>query len=314
MNRTDRLFALLLEIQSHPRITAGQLASRFDVTKRTVYRDVLALMEAGVPVAGKAGSGYAIEEGYFLPPVTFTREEALMLSLGVNAAGRQFDAHYRRAARSAEAKIRSVLPPGLKKEIAYLLGSINLYSGEQKAGSAVTEALEKVRRAVIEGKRLVFRYYKRSGDPERPMVRQVDPYLLANFFGSWSVSGYDPLRKDIRMFRLDRMDGVMVSEKRFQRPKKFRPELLYRDDPSQEREYVVRIDRSLHRWVKEQPPYRIVRTRTDAKHVTLTIASSSQAQVAAWTLRWGSGAEAVSPASFREAVRATAASISRLYE
>lgn len=116
------------------------------------------------------------------------------------------------------------------------------------------------------------------------------------------------------MFRLDRMDGVMVSEKRFERPGKFRPELLFRDDPARETEYIVRVDRSLRRWVLEQPPYRVVRTRTDAKHVTLTIASPSESAVVSWVLRWGAGAEAVAPASFRHTVRTAAAAMARLYE
>ncbi len=313
MNRTDRLFALLLEIQSSPKITSQQLAKRFDVTKRTIYRDVLALMEANVPVRGKAGEGYTIDEDYFLPPVSFTKDEALMLILGADTIGQHFDAQYKKAARSAENKIHASLSKGLKKEVAYLKSYIAFFSGTTSGKGDLNDALQKIRCAIIEKRSVAFRYFKRYSGSMDPMVREVDPYALTNFFGNWALSGFDHLRKEIRMFRLDRMEAVMVTFKAFERPKNFRLSELARQDRSSKSIYHIKISREIHRWVKEQPPYEIVKTQTKKDHIILTIESSNEQALITWLLRWGSKAEAVSPPAFRDNVQQMLKSLLAVY-
>lgn len=314
MNRTDRLFAILLEIQSHPSVTSAQLAEHFDVTKRTIYRDVLALMEANVPIQGKAGKGYTIDDEYFLPPVSLTKDEALLLILGADAVGQQFDKQFKKAARTAENKIHASLPAGLKKEVAYLKSYISFYSGFQHDKGKQNDALQKIRRAIMEKKSLAFRYYKRYSETSEPMVREVDPYALTNVYGNWAVSGFDHLRKDLRMFRLDRMETIMVTSKMFERPKTFRMSQLAKEDQAPRSIYCIKISRDIFRWVKEQPPYKLVKTQTKKDHVLLTIESASEHAVITWMLRWGGKAEAVSPVSFRGHVRTFLAQLLSIYE
>lgn len=314
MNRTDRLFALLLEIQSHPRITAERLAEHFDVTKRTIYRDVLALMEANVPVIGTAGKGYHIEEGYFLPPVSFTQDEALMLILGAGAMSQHFDAQYRTAARSAENKIRSTLPPAIRKDVASLRDSIAFYAQAPSGRPDPADALPKIRRAILERKQIAFRYFKRYAESPEPMVREVDPYALVNFHGNWTMVGHDHLRKDLRMFRLDRMEAVLVTTKSFERPRNFSLNRRRDEEPFPRQNYRIRIDRAIHRWVKEQPPYTVVKTETKKDSVFLTVRTSQQDQLIGWLLRWGGQAEAVSPPEFRSAFIAHLRTILSRYE
>lgn len=83
MNRTDRLLAIILELQDRKHLRAEDLAAIFEVSKRTIYRDIQALCEAGVPVVAMTGQGYSLPEGYFLPPVSFSPDEALLLILGI---------------------------------------------------------------------------------------------------------------------------------------------------------------------------------------------------------------------------------------
>jgi predicted DNA-binding transcriptional regulator YafY len=314
MNRTDRLFAILLHIQSNSRVRAQDIAGRFDITKRTVYRDVLALMEAGVPIIGKAGEGYSIEDGYFLPPVSFTKDEALMLILGADVMGQHFDAQYRKAAHSAENKIHASLPKELKKEVAYLKSYITFFSGMQRERKELSDALLKIRRATIEKKRLAFRYFKRYSDSNEPMVREVDPYALTNFYGNWMMTGYDYLRKDLRAFRLSRMEAVMITSKSFDRPKSFHFSQMMREDQTPKIMYQVKISRDIFRWVKEQPPYKIIKTQSKKNHVIITIESSSEESVITWLLRWGEKVEAISPQRFRENVKNTLLTILKSYE
>src|SRR6185369_16491558 len=99
MNRTDRLLAIVLELQAKGWQRAEDLAETFEISKRTIYRDMDALAESGVPVVSSPGQGYSLIEGYFLPPVHFSPDEAIMLLLGAEFMAQSFDAQYRSAAR-----------------------------------------------------------------------------------------------------------------------------------------------------------------------------------------------------------------------
>jgi predicted DNA-binding transcriptional regulator YafY len=124
MNRTDRLLAIVLELQRAGKRRAEDLAATFETSKRTIYRDMEALSEAGVPVVAVPGQGYTLMAGYFLPPLSFRTDEATMLLLGSDVMAQQFDARYRAAVQSAAAKIEGVLPETLRGEVRALQESI----------------------------------------------------------------------------------------------------------------------------------------------------------------------------------------------
>lgn len=107
MNRTDRLLAILLELQAR-RYTRGEdLAANFEVSVRTIYRDVVALCEAGVPVVSTPGYGYTLTPGYFLPPLMLSPDEAGTLLLGAAFVAEHVDAPYRQAVETARKRSRS---------------------------------------------------------------------------------------------------------------------------------------------------------------------------------------------------------------
>src|SRR6266446_3271202 len=110
MNRVDRLIAIALRLQSRRVVRAEDLAGHFEISVRTVYRDIAALGEAGIPILAEAGVGYSLARGYHLPPVMFTAEEASALSIGGKLVEHLTDASLRKQMDSALLKIRSVLP------------------------------------------------------------------------------------------------------------------------------------------------------------------------------------------------------------
>src|SRR5574339_396245 len=109
MNRIDRLTAILIHLQTKRVVKAEEIAERFEMSLRTVYRDVKALMEAGVPIGSEAGTGYFIVDGYHLPPVMFTQEEASAMLLASKLVEKMTDQSVLRAFESALMKIKSVL-------------------------------------------------------------------------------------------------------------------------------------------------------------------------------------------------------------
>ena len=110
MNRVDRLLTLILYLQSRRVVTAEELARHFELSIRTVYRDLAALGEAGVPIVAEAGVGYALLKGYHLPPVNFTAEEANALVTGGLLLGQFADGSLKAQMGSALKKVRAILP------------------------------------------------------------------------------------------------------------------------------------------------------------------------------------------------------------
>src|SRR5215469_16915940 len=137
VNRTDRLYALVEELRAgapRPR-SARQLARRYEVSTRTIERDILALQDAGVPVYAETGrhGGYVIDKALTLPPVNFTAAEMVAIAVSLAEAERTPFAF---AARSALRKVLAAAPAGQMAEAAQLMDRIRLIETERSAGNA----------------------------------------------------------------------------------------------------------------------------------------------------------------------------------
>jgi predicted DNA-binding transcriptional regulator YafY len=121
MNRIDRLFGIILQLQQRRRVRAQDLAARFEVSERTIYRDMTALSEVGVPIAALPGEGYELMEGYYLRPLVFTPDEASALSLAAQMFLSQASGRVAAAEQAALAKITAVLPEATRQQTATLL-------------------------------------------------------------------------------------------------------------------------------------------------------------------------------------------------
>src|SRR3954463_4872434 len=127
MNRIDRLTAILIQLQSKKIVKAEEIACRFEISLRTVYRDVKALMEAGVPIGSEAGKGYFIVDGYHLPPVMFNQEEASAMLVAGKLVEKLTDQSIRKAFESALLKITSVLNESEKDHLENLQSAVHVY-------------------------------------------------------------------------------------------------------------------------------------------------------------------------------------------
>jgi len=297
MNRTDRLLAIVLEIQAKKQIRAEDLAATFEVTKRTIYRDVQALSESGVPIVAIPGQGYSLVEGYFLPPLTFNSDEAIMLLLGADSVAQNFDAQYRSAAQSASSKIVTVLPDKLRQEVEYLQTSIRFVALN---GPFAPETLQQLRRAIIQSRTVRFRYHSRprDGSSSTPSLRDADPYALVHIGSAWLLTAYCHLRKERRNFRIDRMEDLAVLDKVFKRPSDFR---LQRP-PENERTTVVRalFDHETARWVRENRTYFQVSEEEHSDGLLVTLTINQPGDILNWLMSWGSHVRVLEPESLRE--------------
>jgi predicted DNA-binding transcriptional regulator YafY len=298
MNRTDRLLAIVLELQARGRQRAEDLAASFEVGKRTIYRDIQALCEAGVPVISTPGQGYSLLEGYFLPPLRFTPDEALILLLGSDTMAQSFDAEYRAAAQAAGRKIAGALPEHLREEVRSLQASIRFFAGDGRERRQETDILRQLRRAIVGRHSVRFRYHaRRSQDATTFSTRTADPYGLVHILGAWLVTGYCHLRQDIRHFRVERMDHLVVLPDTFIRPSNFK--LEQREDP--QRTMIVRalFDHAAAYWVREAPSFFTIEQQQRADGLLVTLRVRDERDILQWLLGWGAHVRVLEPESLR---------------
>ena len=301
MNRTDRLLAIVLELQGRDRVTAEELAHIFEVTKRTIYRDIAALNESGVPVVSAAGQGYWLMEGYFLPPVSLTPDEAVMLTLGSEVMAQSFDAQYQAAATSASRKIEAVLSKTVQRDVTYFKENVRFISVDNKVLSDVHATLQGVRRAILEQKSLHLHYFKRADDHRGELTeRTVNPHGLLHVNGVWMLSAYCHMRKAMRMFRLERVRQVAVLPETFTRQAGFSVHKLHGlQAQAQTVTVALLFDFEVAQWVRERPaPYPSTYEDTpEGLRVTLEVRRLGE--ILGWVLGWGTKVQVLGPESLR---------------
>jgi predicted DNA-binding transcriptional regulator YafY len=299
MNRTDRLLAMVLELQRKGRRRAEDLAASFEISRRTVYRDVQALCEAGVPVVALPGQGYALMDGYFLPPLSFSTDEATMLLLGSAFVAEHFDSQYKAAARSASRKIEAVLSQKLRREVDYLQNSIALVPMNMPRGES--EILRRIRRAIIERRTLQFLYHTRfSADgTSRRNRREADPYGLLNYAGAWYLVAYCHLRKALRNFRLERIKELEILETSFSRPAGFQ---LENPQPDHQRGLIIRalFDPEIADWVREARTFFVEEMQDTTGGLLVSLRVRSENEVVNWLLSWGGKVKVLEPPSLQK--------------
>jgi len=314
------MLAIVLELQAHRWRRAEDLARALETSKRTIYRDLEALERAGVPLISTPGRGYTLVEGYFLPPVSFTADEATILSLGADVMAQSFDAQYRAAAQSAASKITAALPERLRVDMAALRERILVGPAGEALQPETAATLRALRGAVIACQRVRFRYHTRypssgvSGD--EPLWREADPYALVRVRGAWYLNAYCHLRKDRRNFRLERIEALTLLNQRFTPPAARPPQALRPPRPSATEGVEARIlfDREVARWVRESPSFfTVAQEDTADSGLLVTLRLRREDAITQWLLSWGSHARVLEPASLRQRVVTEAVALLKLY-
>lgn len=214
IKRFNRLIALLTSFQTKRIIKAQDLAERFGVSLRTIYRDIRALEQAGVPILSEAGVGYSLMDGYRIPPVMFTREEAgslvtaekLMRSLSDKSLGDQFT--------SAVDKIRSVLKTYDKEWLDSLDETIQVRVPKVMFNEDIEDSLQVVIHSIADRKSIIMKYKTFYGEESE---REIEPVGVFHENNNWYIFGFCLLRNDYRQFRTDRIIEIKRTQNRFQR-------------------------------------------------------------------------------------------------
>lgn len=213
--RFNRIVAILVHLQSKRIVKAHELAHRFDVSLRTIYRDIKSLEQAGVPIIGEAGSGYSLMEGYKLPPIIFSKEEALSFIGAEKLMEKYMDNHLIEDYKSAIYKIKAILQYADKDLIATLENKIHVSSPSYDFfNKQVPHALRIFFRSIASKQQVTIDY--RGVNDALAQQRIVEPIGLYNQHGFWYIAAYCITRKDYRQFRADRISAITMREDNFE--------------------------------------------------------------------------------------------------
>ncbi|HEU0165507.1 MAG TPA: YafY family protein [Thermomicrobiales bacterium] len=215
----SRVLALLELLQDRPGISGPVLAEELGVTTRTIRRYVITLQEMGIPVEPMAGrtGGYWLRPGFRLPPLMFSPEEAIGLTIALLASRTTASTDLPRPVTQALTKIERVLPRDLAERIESIRSSMLLPERNYPAESSFPNpnVLATLAQATLSSKRCWMRYGRPDGDES---AREVDCYGIVVHHGRWYLHGYCHLRKGTRTFRIDRIRRVDLLETCFERP------------------------------------------------------------------------------------------------
>ena len=213
MNHIERLNAILIQLQSKRIVKASEIAERFEISLRTVYRDIRALEASGVPIGAEAGVGYFLMENYKLPPVMFTKEEASALLFGEKLVEKLSDNQMRAEFCSALTKIKAILNPEEKDRLEKLHSRISVLNYTSTNGNFNRLFLSEIQQALVSKQVLEIDYQAGYGAPATKRV--VEPIGLCNYSRRWHLFAWCRLRNEYRDFRLDRIVNLRLSQETF---------------------------------------------------------------------------------------------------
>lgn len=213
--RFDRIVAILIQLQSRRIIKAQDLADRFEVSLRTIYRDIRTLEASGVPIYSEAGVGYSLLEGYRLPPVMFTREEAASFIAAEKLMQKFSDKEMGKHYESAAFKLKAVLKSADKDWVSNIESSVMMQPTAKLFNDSAPNALAVLFKSIAEKKQTRLRY--KAYEAQEPTDRIIEPVGIFHDHDHWYVFAFCHLRNDYRQFRADRINSIRMMDEPFER-------------------------------------------------------------------------------------------------
>lgn len=212
MNRIDRLIAILTTLQSKKFVSADFIADKYEISKRTVYRDLKALGEIGVPIAFEDGRGYSISQGFFLPPVLLTSEEANALVFISSLSEKFADKTTKKHIENALNKIKAVLRTADKGKADNLQSQIKIYN--PTTTEEPTDFLTEIQYSITNKTELEIEYINNSSEHSN---RIIEPIGLTFYSNQWHLIAWCRTRNAYRDFKVNRISKLTNRQEPFKK-------------------------------------------------------------------------------------------------
>lgn len=209
--KVDRLISIIMILLKKERIGAQELADMFEVSPRTIYRDIDAINMAGIPVRGASGvgGGFEIMQEYKMDKKVFSTADLSAILMGLSSLSSMIRGD---ELIHALAKVRSFIPADRAKDIELKVNQICIDLSPWMGNRNIQSYLESIKSALQENKLLSFGYVAHHGNKT---TRTVEPYQLVMKSGHWYLQGYCYKRNDFRLFRLSRMSSLQMQDETF---------------------------------------------------------------------------------------------------
>lgn len=214
--RVNRLLQLITLLQTRTGWDAESLASELGISKRTLYRDLNTLEDAGIPCRSENGGDYKIQKGFHLPPVSLTPAEVLGLMQLTRFVGKHRERPFHGHALSAIYKLITTVPESLRETCGEMLGNISIHPDPKLAIDAETKTFGILQQAVGLGRACKVDYTAANGEGHNTF--EIEPYLLHHANRAWYVLGKTDLHGEVRMLKLVRIQDLTLLGRRFTRP------------------------------------------------------------------------------------------------
>lgn len=304
MNRIDRLTAIILKLQSRKRTSADILSDHFNISLRTVFRDLRALGEAGIPIGHEPDEGYFIVDGYYLPPVMFTKEEASTILLAGKFVEQQADKTVSENFKQALQKIKSVLKNNEKNYLEGLDDYISVIKpkpfNNQDGGNLF---LTEIKSALVNHQIIQFDYYSNYNDSTTN--RTVEPMGLCHYSNHWHLIAYCQLRESVRDFRADRIMKLSLTDSKYNPDSRgdYRKHIGGVFTNTDLEEVTVKFKKQVARYIADQKYYYgLIKELDEGNHIEMTFMTSQLEYFARWLISFGNGVEVTNPPKLKTEV------------
>lgn len=303
MNRFDRITAILIQLQSRKIVKAQDLAERFEISLRTVYRDINSLAEAGVPIIGEAGVGYSIMDGYRLPPVMFTKEEARTFITAEKLMEKFTDFSTQSQYQSAMYKIKAVLRSSEKSMVENLESQIAVRLNSKPFYTQKSNTLDVLLKSITEKKIARINYTAVNSDD--PMERIIEPVGIYHENSYWYTIAYCHLRNNYRNFRSDRILEIELTDRLFEHQHAPLKDFLAHDWEAKNLRLIrIKVEKRIVPYFQDQKYYYgFVSEVINGNDVEMSFLTASIDGFARWYLMIAPNATILEPESLKEKLR-----------
>lgn len=300
--RFDRIVAILIQLQSKKIVKAQELADRFECSLRTIYRDIRTLEASGVPIYSEAGVGYALMDGYRLPPVMFTREEVSSFIAAEKLMQKFTDPSLGSHYASAMYKLKSVLRGTDKDWLSNIESKILMQSQEPLFHDSSPNTLAVLFESIAEKKQILLSY--KTTEAQEASHRNIEPVGVFHDHNNWYFLGYCHLRKDYRQFRTDRIQGIQKTDLKFTIEHDSLETYLVKSETIPTTKVRILVSRKIINYLRyEQKYHGYVSEKEVGDETEMTFMSrDTQEGFARWFLMFGDYATILEPESLKTRV------------
>jgi len=297
--RFDRIVAILIQLQSKKIVKAQELADRFDCSLRTIYRDIRTLEASGVPIYSEAGVGYALMEGYRLPPVMFTREEVSSFIAAEKLMQKFTDPSLGNHYASAMYKLKSVLRSNDKDWLSNIESKVVMQTAEPMFNDNSPNTLAVLFESIAEKKQILLSY--KTFDKEEVTQRNIEPVGVFHDHNNWYFLGYCHLRKDYRQFRTDRIQAIKKTDCDFTIEHDSLETYLNKTETIPTTKVRILIEKKIARYLVSEKKYHgfVSEKEVDGKIEMTFMSSSVDNGFPRWFLMFGDYATILEPESLK---------------